>query len=61
MMVAAHSTDREAAAQAGLKTAFIGRPDEYGPGLGEHTATTPVDFEAPNLLALARQLSKGQL
>ena len=61
MMVAAHSSDLEAAAQAGLKTAFIGRPDEYGPGLGEHTATTPVDFEAPNLLALARQLSKGQL
>jgi len=61
MMVAAHSSDLEAAAQAGLKTAFIGRPDEYGPGLGEHHATTPVDFEAPNLLELARQLSRGQL
>jgi len=61
MMVAAHSSDLEAAAQAGLKTAFIGRPDEYGPGLGEHTATTTVDFEAPDLLTLARQLCKGQL
>jgi hypothetical protein len=29
--------------------------------LGESKATTPVDFEAPNLLELARQLSKAQL
>lgn len=61
MMVAAHSSDLDAAAQAGLKTAFIGRPDEHGPGLGEHKASTPVDFEAPDLLALARQLRQGQL
>ena len=61
LMVAAHSSDLEAAAAAGLKTAFIGRPDEYGPGLGESKATTPVDFEAPDLLALARQLCQGQL
>jgi 2-haloacid dehalogenase len=34
-MVAAHASDLEAAKHAGLKTAFIARPDEYGPGLGE--------------------------
>lgn len=53
IMVAAHSSDLEAAKQAGLKTAFIARPNEYGPGLGESKATTPVDFEAQNLQHLA--------
>jgi len=61
MMVAAHSSDLEAAAHAGLKTAFIARPDEYGPGLGESKAMTKVDHEAQDLLDLARQLQKGQL
>lgn len=42
MMVAAHSSDLAAAARAGLQTAFIARPDEHGPGLGEHTPTVPV-------------------
>jgi 2-haloacid dehalogenase len=53
IMVAAHSSDLEAAKQAGLKTAFIARPNEYGPGLGESKATNPVDFEAQNLQHLA--------
>jgi 2-haloacid dehalogenase len=44
-----------------LKTAFIARPDEYGPGLGESKAMTKVDHEAQDLLDLARQLQKGQL
>ena len=52
-MVAAHSSDLAAANQSGLGTAFIGRPDEYGPGLGESKATTPVDFEAQDLNHLA--------
>jgi len=52
-MVAAHASDLEAAKHAGLKTAFIARPDEYGPGLGESKATTPVDFQAANLKHLA--------
>ena len=56
MMVAAHSDDLKAAARAGLKTAFIARPDEHGPGLGESVATTPVDYSANDLLDLARQL-----
>jgi 2-haloacid dehalogenase len=61
MMVAAHSSDLEAAAKAGLKTAFIARPDEYGPGLGEKQAETSVDFEGLDLLDLARQFQKGFL
>lgn len=56
MMVAAHSDDLLAASRAGLKTAFIARPDEHGPGLGESVAATPVDYTANNLLDLARQL-----
>ena len=57
MMVAAHSSDLEAAAHAGLKTAFIARPDEYGPGLGESVPTTPVDWVGENLLDLAKKLT----
>ena len=56
MMVAAHSDDLLAAARAGLKTAFIARPDEHGPGLGESVARTPVDYSASDLLDLAKQL-----
>ncbi len=43
MMVAAHSSDLAAAAAAGLRTAFVARPDERGPGKGESKATVPVD------------------
>jgi 2-haloacid dehalogenase len=56
MMVAAHSDDLLAAAHAGLKTAFIARPNEHGPGLGESVARTPMDYSASDLLDLARQL-----
>lgn len=55
MMVAAHSGDLSAAAACGLRTAFIARPDEKGPGLGESHATVPVDFAASDLNDLARQ------
>jgi len=56
MMVAAHSSDLAAAAALGLHTAFIARPDEYGPGKGESRAGVAVDFAAPSLTALADQL-----
>jgi 2-haloacid dehalogenase len=56
LMVAAHSSDLEAAARAGLRTAFVARPDEHGPGRGETVASVPVDFSAPDLGALAAQL-----
>lgn len=57
LMVAAHSSDLAAAAQAGLRTAHIARPDEYGPGRGEHAPDGPVDFAARDLLHLTALLS----
>jgi len=56
MMVAAHSSDLAAAASAGLRTAFIARPDERGPGRGESRASVPVDVSAAGLEELARAL-----
>ena len=56
LMVAAHSSDLAAAAAAGLRTAFIARPDERGPGRGESVASVPVDMSAHGLIDLAEQL-----
>ena len=53
LMVAAHSSDLAAAAAAGLRTAFVARPNEKGIGLGESTPTTPVDFSVQSLQELA--------
>ena len=56
MMVAAHSSDLQAAAATGLRTAFIARPDERGPGLSESVAKVAVDRSAWGLEDLADQL-----
>lgn len=56
MMVAAHSSDLAAAAAVGLRTAFVTRADEYGPGRGDRHAATPVDIEVGSLTALADRL-----
>ena len=56
MMVAAHSSDLAAAAASGLRTAFIARPDEFGPGKGEGAANVPVDVSAASLVELADAL-----
>lgn len=56
LMVAAHSSDLAAAAACGLRTAHVARPDEHGPGVGERSASVPVDLQATSLLDLARQL-----
>ena len=53
LMVAAHSSDLEAAAAAGLRTAFIARPDEHGPGRGESHASVAVDLSVDSLMMLA--------
>jgi 2-haloacid dehalogenase len=63
MMVAAHTSDLKAAAEQGLKTAFIARPLEHGPkGSKNHPqaetqALTSVDYSATDLLDLAKQLN----
>lgn len=57
MMVAAHPSDLRAAAACGLRTAYIPRPLEHGPG-GAMEPTTPgeFDFTADSVVALADQL-----
>ena len=59
MMVAAHSSDLAAAASCGLRTAFIARPDEHGPGRGETAARGPVDISAASITDLADRLGLG--
>lgn len=57
MLVAAHEDDLDAAKQCGLQTAFIARPDEYGPDIrvppGDLTRFT---LAARDLNHLAEQL-----
>jgi len=59
LMVAAHSWDLVAAAALGLRTAFVARPDEFGPGLGEAAPSTAVDFCVASLPELANAMSPG--
>ena len=57
MMVAAHSGDLRAAAEAGLKTAFVVRAKEFGPdGKPDLKAATPVDVSASDFNDLAAQM-----
>ena len=57
MLVAAHNGDLAAAAQQGLRTAFIPRPTEYGPRqTHDFKATGNWDFVAKDFGALADQL-----
>jgi 2-haloacid dehalogenase len=57
MMVAAHNGDLHAAAACGLRTAFVARPLEHGPGQETDLhAEGDVDVEAGDLLALADAL-----
>src|SRR5262245_45123812 len=56
MMVAAHSRDLAAAAQCGLETAHVARPDEYGPGTGAPRPTVPGESAPKDPEDLARQL-----
>jgi 2-haloacid dehalogenase len=57
LMVAAHKDDLRAAAKEGLRTAFIPRPLENGPGKNADTGPhTGFDFVAPDFVDLATQL-----
>jgi 2-haloacid dehalogenase len=55
MMVfaAAHDGDAVGAAKAGLRTAAVSRPDEFGPGKSSPTPKGPVDILAKDLNDLA--------
>ena len=57
LMVAAHAGDLEAARQAGLRTAFVPRPLENGPGpTAAPAAKGEFDYNAFDFLDLATQL-----
>jgi 2-haloacid dehalogenase len=57
VMVAAHNYDLEAAAQCGLKCAFVPRPQEFGPnGQAELAPSQNWDFVLPDFNQLAEQL-----
>lgn len=57
MMVACHVWDLDAARERGMKTAFVSRPDEYGPGqAGPQPATGTYDYQATDFADLAEQL-----
>ena len=56
MMVAAHAGDLVAAGRCGLRTAFVPRPAEHGPGGAAEAAPEGVDVVAEDFRALARVL-----
>src|SRR5215475_4187253 len=58
MMVAAHAGDLDAAKALGLKTAYVHRPVEYGPGKAAAApAAGRFDFHAKDMRDLASQLN----
>jgi 2-haloacid dehalogenase len=58
MMVAAHKDDLHAARACGLRTAFVPRPREYGPGARADVSREPAfDVHARDFNDLARQLA----
>jgi 2-haloacid dehalogenase len=58
MLAAAHHADLAAGRRAGLATAFIARPAEYGPGsqVPDRTAASEWDLATSSITDLARQL-----
>lgn len=56
MMVAAHTSDLVAAAQCGLRTAFVARPYEFGEDRGEREPGANVDVSVPSIVELAQTL-----
>ncbi|MEM7524843.1 MAG: haloacid dehalogenase type II [Pseudomonadota bacterium] len=57
LMVAAHNDDLHAARKAGLRTAFIARPNEKGPGRGETAPASDWDYVAADLRDLSNRLA----
>ena len=57
MLVAAHNNDLRAAREAGLATAFIARPTEYGPGqVADLKPESDWDLSASSIAELAHEL-----
>lgn len=60
MMVAAHSSDLAAAAAAGLRTAFVARPNNMDPTKGKHRPAYRSMFLFPACQELASVLAVAQ-
>lgn len=59
MLVAAHNDDLAAAEAAGLRTGFVARPEEYGPGQGADLAPSgDWDLVAADFVELAGQFPR---
>ena len=59
MMVAAHAYDVDGARKAGLSTAYVFRPDEFGPGKGEDPGdTSRFDIVTSSFTELAERLAE---
>ncbi|HEY3633817.1 MAG TPA: haloacid dehalogenase type II [Caldimonas sp.] len=59
-LVAAHPSDLDAARDAGLRTAYVARPLEHGPGgVFELVAAGRFDWQASDFADLAAQLGNG--
>lgn len=56
MMVAAHSDDLAAAKTCGLRTGFVARPNEKGPGKGESKPKIEVDVAGDDMVDLAQKI-----
>ena len=57
MMVAAHPDDLHAAQKSGLKTAYVPRPLEFGPGAEADPPCPSFDLVATNFIELDRKLA----
>ena len=58
MMVAAHAYDVDGAREAGLRTAYVFRPHEFGPNMGENPGDiSRFDIAASSFVELAERLS----
>ena len=59
MLVAAHNADLLAAADHGMRTGFVARPDEYGPRQSKDLEPDArIDVAAPDLITLADRILK---
>lgn len=58
LMVACHPSDLDGAARAGLRTAFVSRPLEWGPGAAAPPPPPTADLTAEDMIALAAKVTE---